>query len=376
MSVTTDSPTRSPAECWVLGFRAKAARARIPISAMLELTSRCNLRCRHCYLGNQTEQHRKRALERDTESVKASLREWADAGCLYLLITGGDPMMRKDFADVYRYARELGMIVTVFCDGILVTDKIIDLFRELPPRKVEISIYGATADTYESVTRVPGSHAKAWTGIRRLLDADIRVGLKTILMTLNTHELDAMEAQAKELGVGFRYDAAIFPCLPDGSGDPLDLRVSPEEVVAHETANPQRRAMWKEKILATERLPVTDRIYTCGAGATSFYTDPFGNLSPCLLTTHYRYQQGSRPFAKVWQEDLKQIRERRRTRSEGCMTGKLRGACSHCPAFNFLETGDEEVESEYMRKTTLLRYEAVIGSKQEGETEEDAATKP
>ncbi len=346
-----------PSIDWTLGFRTRAYADRIPISATLELTSRCNLRCRHCYLGNQEEQHSKRSQERDTAAVLASLDEWAAAGCLYLLITGGDPMMRKDFAQVYRHARELGMLVTVFCDGILVTPAIIELFKELPPRKVEVSIYGSTPETYETVTRVPGSHANAWRGIRRLHDNGIRIGLKTVLMSLNKHELDAMRDQARELGVPFRYDSAIFPCLPDGSNQqaPLDLRVSPEEIVAHDLGDPDRRRQWQEKIEATAKLPEDDRLYTCGAGATSFYIDPFGNLSPCLMTTHYRYRQDGKAFREVWDTDLMEIRKKKKTGKKSCLTGGLRGACSHCPAFNFLETGDEEVESDHTRKTVELR---------------------
>jgi len=188
-----------PSIDWTLGFRSRAYAERVPISATLELTSRCNLRCQHCYLGNQDEQHRKRDQERDTAAVMKSLGEWAEAGCLYLLITGGDPMMRKDFATVYRHARELGMLVTVFCDGILVTDPIIELFKEFPPRKVEVSIYGGTRETYETVTRVPGSHAAAWKGIRKLHENGIRIGLKTVLMTLNQHEQDMMEQPSRSV---------------------------------------------------------------------------------------------------------------------------------------------------------------------------------
>lgn len=352
---------------WTLGFRTRAYHGRVPISATLELTSRCNLRCQHCYLGNQDEQHRKRDQERDTAAVLKSLDEWAEAGCLYLLITGGDPMMRKDFPQVYRHARELGMLVTVFCDGILVNDAIIELFRELPPRKVEISIYGGTAATYETVTRVPGSHAAAWKGIRRLHENGIRIGLKTVLMTLNQHELDLMERQAAELGVPFRYDAAIFPCLPNGSDTPLDLRVDPEVVVQRDMASPERRKQWLDKIEQTAKLPEDDRLYSCGAGATSFYVDPFGNLSPCLMTTHYRYQQDGRAFREIWETDLSEIRKRRKTTRRTCLSGGLRGACTHCPAFNYLETGDEEQESDYIKKTTFMRYQAAMKWKQENQ---------
>ncbi len=342
---------------WPRRLNGKAAQARLPISATLELTRRCNLRCRHCYLGDQAEQHKQRALERDTEAVKTSLREWAEAGVLYLLITGGDPMMRRDFSEIYRQAREYGMVVTVFCDGILVTDRIVELFKELPPRRVGISIYGATAKTYEHITRIPGSYARAWNGIRRLLDAGIRVELKTILMTLNEQEREAMAAQAADWGVVFRHDTAIFPCLPDGSTQPLDLRVTPEQAVAHDMADPKRRAQWRNVIETLEKTSAGDRLYTCGAGASHFYCDPYGNLSPCLITTRYRYAQGDRPFHELWRDELSEIRKKRRTRSDTLLAGPLRGACAHCPAMNYLENGDEEQESDFMRKTTLLRHQ-------------------
>ncbi len=374
MNSETSIQERGPAatgesQGWTVGLRTRAAKARIPLSAVLELTSRCNLRCRHCYLGSQDHQVANRERECDTAAVMRSLDEWADAGCLYLLITGGDPMMRADFPDVYRHACELGMVVTVFCDGILVTDRILALFRELPPRKVEISIYGATAATYENVTRVPGSHARAWEGIRRLHDGGIRVGLKTMLMTLNQHELEAMALQASGLGVPFRFDAAVFPCIaggPQPSPSPVDLRVTPEEAVRLDMAVPEQRGKWVRSVRSGRGSPDTDRLYPCGAGTTSFYADPYGFLSPCLMTRLYRYPGQGRAFQDLWRDELARIRDRKPTRSDTSFNGAMRGACTHCPAFNEVETGDEETESDYMRKTTRLRYEAVVAIEERG----------
>jgi MoaA/NifB/PqqE/SkfB family radical SAM enzyme len=357
----------APKQDWTSRFRAKAGRNRVPIMAMLELTSRCNLRCQHCYLGDQGEQHRKRALEQDTDAVKQSIAEWAEAGVLFLIITGGDPMMRRDFAEIYQHAREQGMHVTVYCDGILITDKIIALFREFPPRKVEISIYGATAETYETVTRVPGSHALAWKGIQRLLDNGIRVALKTVLMTLNQHELDAMEAQAKERGLPFRFDAAIFPCLSVGGKEPIDLRVSPEVAVRFDLQDESRRESWRSRIEKVKDLPESEYLYTCGAGQTAFYSDPFGELSPCLLTTQYRYASRGRSFSDIWADDLFALRKKKKTRIDNAFSGCLRGACSHCPAMNYLETGDEEQESAYMRAIAERRYAKTMSAAEDRE---------
>lgn len=355
-------PVQPDDKSWAAGFRARTTQARLPVFGVLELTSRCNLRCQHCYLGSQTNQHLKKDLERDTESVLKSLDEWAEAGCLYLLITGGDPMMRTDFPEVYRHAAELGMLVTVFCDGILVTDRIIELFIEYPPHKVDISIYGATATTYETVTRIPGSHALAWKGIRRLHSNDIRLALKTMVLTLNQHELEAMADQAEELDCDFRFDSAVFPCLPDGSKEPLSLRVEPEVMVQYDAGTTERREMWAKSIEMTRQLPENDRLYNCGAGRTLFYCDPYGNLSPCLMTTNYSYSAEGRSFQDVWRDDVGKICERKWTKPAGSLTGALRGACSHCPAVNYVETGDEEVESDYMRNLARHRYEAVMAA--------------
>lgn len=351
---------------WTDAFRARATRTRTPIAATLELTRRCNLRCIHCYLGDQAEQHRLRDQELGTEAVKAALSEWVEAGCLYLTITGGEPLLRPDFADIYRHARELGLVVTVFSNGTLVADGIVALFRELPPRKVEISLYGATAETHDAITSVPGSYAHAWTGIRRLQAGGIRVVLKTILMTANRYELEAMERQATEIGADFRHDAAIFPCLHGGSRAPLALRVPPEEAVRADLATPKRRAMWREKIEQTAVHPASDRLYACAAGQTHFHADPFGGLSPCVLADNYRRDATGRAFKEVWSGDLAEIRSRQHSQVGGSLFGELRGACAHCPAFNRLETGDEERESDYMIKTTNLRYEMAMGQKDEG----------
>ena len=342
---------------WTGEFRARTGRARIPTSAMLELTRRCNLRCVHCYLGDQVRQHALRHRERRPEEVKAALAEWAEAGCLHLLLTGGDPMLRPDFAEVYRHARELGMVVTVYGNGTLVTDEIVALFRELPPRKVEISLYGATAATHDAVTGVPGSHERAWTGIRRLHAAGIRIALKTMLLTANRHELEAMERQARELGVDFRHDAAVFPCIEDASPAPLALRVPPGEAVQRDLSRPGRKQKWRETIERVAAFPEDERLYACAAGKTFFHADPFGGYSPCLLATRYGCESAGRPFHELWDGPLADIRRRRRGQPA---SGPLRGACTHCPAFNALETGDEERDSEYMMTTARLRYQMAL----------------
>ncbi|HEX9731033.1 MAG TPA: radical SAM protein [Thermoanaerobaculia bacterium] len=348
---------------WMSQFRKRSSAERIPISGILELTTSCNLKCVHCYLGPQEEQRAKRGLEMSTERVKEVIDEIVASGCLYVVITGGDPMVRKDFPEIYRHAKERGLIVTVFCDGILVTDKIVELFQELPPFNVDVSLYGATAETYETVTRVPGSFPKMLRGIERLRQGGIRFSLKTVLMTINKHEVPAMRRIAEKLGVSFRMDAAIFPCLPTHDHEPLGLRVDPREAVELELADPEVLKQWTDYSDLRKDQPPAENLYTCGAGVTNFYVDPLGYASPCLMTTQYRHSLADKSFASLWARELKQLRSNKPRADYGCNSCEMKTACTGCPAFNYLENGAEDVKSAYVCETTKHRWNAIQEAK-------------
>ncbi len=340
-------------------FRRRTIHQRVPISGILELTSRCNLKCVHCYLGPQEEQRKKRDLEMSTEQAKDVIDQIAASGCLYLVITGGDPMVRKDFPEVYRHAKEKGLIVTVFCDAILVTDRIVRLFQEYPPYNVDVSVYGATAETYEKVTRVKGSFPRFLEGIDRLIQGGIRFSLKTVLMTINKHELAGMREAAARLGVKFRVDSAIFPCLPTHDHEPLDLRVEPREAVELELSDPDQLRQWVEYADRHRDLPDSEQLYNCGAGVTNFYIDPLGYVSPCLMTTNYRHSLAGRSFDSLWANELVQLRTKKPRADYTCNSCEMKVACTGCPAFNYQENGQEDVKSEYVCETTQHRWRAI-----------------
>lgn len=372
---------------WTVDLRLRAMRERIPLSGMLELTQRCNLRCRHCYLGESAQCHHggDGARELNARQWAARFQEWTAAGCLNLLITGGEPLIRPDFPEIYRYAVEAGMLVTVFTNGTRVTPAIAQSFHDLPPRNVEISLYGATARTFDNVTRTPGAYEQAWRGIRCLLDANVRLGLKSILMTLNQHELVAMAEQAAGLGLPFRYDPLICPplhaarkprnndldgertgdgasCADSETSAILALRTPPEQVAAVKQSmapfrppaatlseterNPSAHAFARKP---EPKRPHGGNLYSCAAGATLFFADPFGAYAPCLMTVNDKVSgDGSRTFQEIWENELVSIRHRKRKRS---VAGFDTGQSGHadCPAMNLLETGDPEIASSYVR---------------------------
>ena len=354
------SSTRDNQE-YLQEFNKKAAQHRIPVSGTIDLTYGCNLKCRHCYLGGKTSNRENQDKELGTAEWQTIIDEITDAGCLYLLITGGEPLSRKDFKPIYCQAKTRGLLITVFTNGTLITQDILELFTEFTPKAIEVTLYGAAAETYERITGVPGSYEKCLTGIRKLIDHRINVKLKTILMTLNREEFFAVENLAKEWGIKFRFDAAVFPGLK-GDKTPIKLRVSAEEAVEKEFSDLHRAQEWKNFFARMQKLPVQDTLYPCGAGKTHFHIDPYGSLQPCLMVKdpdlEYNLIGGS--FLTGWNEVVSRISDKKVGINLPCYRCEKKSLCGFCPGFFELENGTEEVYSRYLCTMGHLRFEKIM----------------
>jgi radical SAM protein with 4Fe4S-binding SPASM domain len=338
-------------------FCRRVTELRVPISGALEITHRCNLRCVHCYVGSARYGKNSQRSEMDTGKVLSVLDEIRGAGCLYLLLTGGEPLLRHDFGEVYEHAKKNGMIVTVFTNGTLINQKIVDLFADLPPQVVEISLYGATRETYEKVTGVSGSFRSCMKGIESLLERGIKLTLKTILMSANSREFYEIERIAKSYGVKFRFDAAISPSF-DGDMSPISLRVPIEEALEKELSDENRCAEWKKFVSSYGDVKLNEKLYNCGAGVTSFHIDPTGFLMPCLMVKHLKYDLLSGSFADGWLQmsGLSGLKAEPDRLCRNCSATIL---CGYCPGFFLLENGNENLLSHYLCDLGRARYSAI-----------------
>ncbi len=334
-------------------FSGKVEGRRIPISGSLALTHRCNLGCLHCYA---------RERQPDAAGAEMGTGQWLkvisdikDAGCLYLLLTGGEPLLREDFSEIYTFAKRNGFLVTLFTNGTLVTAEIATLLRQLPPRLVEICLYGASAKTHDRVTGVPGSFARARQGIETLIGQGIHVGLKSVLMTLNLDEFPAIEDLAKSYGVKFRLDAAIFPTL-DGDCRPTDLRVTPEQAVAREFSDPGRVSDWREFLDRFQASPGGEKMYVCGAGKTTFHIDPRGWLYPCLMVRAHKYSLAGGSFQTGWTGEISRVQEQVVAGDFPCSDCEQKLLCGYCPGFFDLENGRSQELSAYMCALGMERH--------------------
>jgi radical SAM protein with 4Fe4S-binding SPASM domain len=335
----------------------RVGNQRIPISGSLEVTMRCNLRCQHCYIPGERRASRSER-ELSLAEIERILDEVTDAGCLWLLLTGGEPLLRRDFLDIYAYALRKGLILTLFSNGTLVNRRIADYLAEWRPFNIEISLYGATQETYERVTGITGSYARCRRGIDLLLERKLPLSLKTVVMTLNQHELEQMKALADSLGVQFRFDPIINPAL-DGSARPSFLRLTAEEVVEIEKADPDRARRWPEHFRQNQVMPISDRrMYLCGAGKQAFHIDAAGRLCPCLTARRPSYDLRSGSFQEGWDQFLPQVTTRQYSANFPCLGCELRFLCAQCPAVAELEHGESEKQVEFLCQVAKLRRDA------------------
>lgn len=336
---------------------------RGPLNATIEVTRRCPLACAHCYnnlpMNDRGAQHN----ELTTDELRRILDEMADAGCLWLLLTGGEIFARRDFLEIYTHAKRRGFIVTLYTNGTLITEAVADYLAEWRPFGIEITLYGRTRETYERLTGVPGSYDRCMRGIRLLLDRGLPLKLKTVGVTINKHEVRAMQQFADELGVEFRFDTEMNPRI-DCSQSPLAVRLTPEECVEFDLQDPERISEWHlfaERFLRpVHSAETSDQLYHCGGGVDSFSINPYGHMSICVLSQQDTFDLRGGSFSDGWHEFLHRVRSRKKvTRTTKCTSCELKAMCGMCPANGELENGDPEAPVDFLCQVAHLRAHAL-----------------
>jgi radical SAM protein with 4Fe4S-binding SPASM domain len=348
-----------------LGIQKQTANRRVPLLGTIEISHRCNLACAHCYNNLPVIDHEAAGAELSVDEYRGILDELADLGCLWLLFTGGEVFARPDFLEIYTYAKRKGFIITIFTNATAITPKIADALAEWRPFRIEITLYGATRETYERVTRRPGSFERCLRGIRLLSERDLPISLKTMALTLNRHEIAAMERFAKEeLRLGFKFDAMINPRI-DRSLSPLAVRLSASDVVGLDAGHEARRCEWEEFAAKYTSLPHTPEeehnLYHCGGGMNSFAIDPAGRMRICQLSQRDAYDLRQGTFREGWEHFLVSVRKRRIARPTKCTRCQIKAMCGMCPAMGELENGDPEKPVDFLCRTAHLRS-YVIGA--------------
>ncbi len=332
-------------------------RRRIPLGGGAELTERCNLNCVHCCINRPASDREAKKRELTTSEWFKVIDDAARRECLWFQLTGGEPLLRPDFIDIYLHAKKKGMFVSVYTNATLIDEKMADLFAVYPPRRTEISVYGATKETYERVTRVAGSFERCMKGIDLLSERGVPLKIKTMAMSVNRHEIGRLKEFADSLGAEFQFDPLITSRYDGGRG-PTEVCLSPEEIVELDKADPERKAAWEKLCQGKIGPPPEGLLYPCEMGRFSFHVDAHGFLMPCLSLRTVRYDLKKGSFDDGFNNFFAEVLKERETKRTKCSSCDLRILCYQCPAWSQTENGDNETPVEYLCEVAKARKDA------------------
>ncbi len=329
---------------------------RLPLDGSIDLTYRCNNNCCHCWLRIPAASKEKRE-ELTFKEIMYLVDEARKMGCRRWSISGGEPMLRPDFPEIFDYITSNCISYTLNTNGALITPEIARLMRRKGSKLV--ALYGATSDVHDHITRNPGSFEATMRGFARLKEAGAGFTVQLIPMTDNYHQFGEMVQLAESLSSHWRIGAAWLYLSAEGDPEKnreiLRQRLDPAEVIRLD----QPDLSYEEWMANKEdhrycHIGRDDRLFaSCIDARRDFHIDPYGQMTfcgyikdPALL---YDLRKGS--FKECWEEFIPSLADKVRGGSEyleNCASCELRGDCRWCPVYGYLEHRRFSAKVEYL----------------------------
>ena len=348
-------------------LHAKAADLGIPITANFELTARCNFNCKMCYI------HSSKGIDAEKE---LSAEKWIgiaeeakSLGSLYVLLTGGEPLLRSDFAEIYTAICNMGMVVYLNTNASLITEELFDLFEKYPPFRVNVSLYGASEETYRSLCGTKHFRTVV-NNIRRLKSMGINVYLTCSITRYNKDDLFEIQKLADDLGCHLKAASYLYPpsrkCDPEiGSNlarlSPLEAaekKIEFEKIHYDEETFYSRIGgfVYSADYIINDHNDIDEGYEVlCRAGKSSLWIDWKGNLAACGMFGDERFSLKKMTLSEAWRsvnEDTVKIRL-----PIECRNCRYRAFCNVCAAVCRTETGSFDSVPRYVCDLQKNLYE-------------------
>lgn len=259
----------------------KVREQRILFDVSLELTYRCNLDCFFCY--NDRE---KPGTYLSLDQYETLLNDLAGMQTMFLMLTGGEPMVHPHFFEIGRMARDLGFVVRVRTNGHSLTPRVAErLKKEVQPYMVDVSLHGATAEVHDRQTRVPGSFDRLVKNLANAKQAGLRCSVISTPTAWNEHQVEEMFALCDSLEVPFRFQG---PVAPRDNGDITPLQIQPAEETWNRITAILASRQETPPVMDDGCTPEADAELNpeeramCGVGVAGVDIDPYGNVQACM----------------------------------------------------------------------------------------------
>lgn len=325
---------------------------RLPLCGNLDITYRCNNNCRHCWVNIPVESDRI-ADELTFEEARALVDDARLMGCRSWSFSGGEPMLRDDFVDVFDYITRRSISYSLNTNGTLITPQIARLMKRRGVKLV--SIYGADAKVHDHITRTAGSFDSAMQGIARLKEAGAGFTIQIVPMKDNFHQYKQMIHLAKSLSSHWRIGAGWLYLAPEGNPERnreiKRQRLLPEKIIELDPPEIPNDMVQSKRLVHKSR--VKGLYYDCVSNRNAFYVNPYGYMSFCPFVRdaehYYNLRQGS--FQEGWERFIPSLAARIKINSEykeNCGACELYRDCHWCPVYAYLEHGRHEAKVEYL----------------------------
>lgn len=337
----------------------KADLTHTPIGGTMELLPLCNMNCKMCYV-------RKSKTEMDAEGRMLSCDEWlsiadeaVEAGTLFLLLTGGEPLLYPEFRRLYSALAQKGLILSVNTNGTLIDEKWADFFAKYGCRRLNITLYGKNDETYAALCRNPKGFSQVMRAAKLLKDRQVPFRLTCSVTPQNVDELPELYAIARDLNVPLQAASYMFPASRRGKRAAEQYRLTPEEagknvVRCYQYMNPQVNMEIASR-LTLDKTKNPGKLkkaqgFSCHAGHSGFWMNWKGELLPCGMFSEPKISLLEHSFRECWDEIVKKCEEM--PQCQKCMECELQNICQVCPACCYTEGGSTDAWPEYACRMT------------------------
>ena len=348
-------------------LHGRGLRLGLPVGGNFELTARCNFDCPMCYVHLKQE-------DIDAQGRELTARQWIDlaqkardAGMVFVLLTGGEPFVRKDFFEIYHAMKQMGLLISINSNGSMLSGEIRRRLMEDPPFRINVSLYGGSRETYCRMCGQP-AYDRVVENVAALKAAGIDVRLNVSVTPYNRQDLAAICQKAEELGVHVKLASYMYPSVrvnggQYGAGDRLSPEAAAEAAVEWDTLRMEPE-VFAQRAEAMHALSLTeerecgadlDEGVGCRAGRTTFWMTWDGRMTPCGMMPDPVTHPLETGFDAAWRR-LREQTEQLRMPGK-CGTCPKRGGCPVCAAVCVTETGRFDGVPEYVCAMTDAVFE-------------------
>ena len=353
----------------------RATKHGVPLGGTLELLPLCNMNCDMCYVRLSREEMEARGRLRGANEWLRLAEEMKQNGVLFLLLTGGEPLLHPDFKEIYLGLLKLGMIVTINTNGTLIDWEWARFFGKHKPRRINITLYGKDETAYMSLCHYRDGFVRTAEAVRLLRTQGVDIKLNGSMTQMNRADARALVRIAKDWEVPITVDTYMYPAVRERDRDyDWGVRLTPSQ--AAETKLEIMQEMLSEegyrnycqnrmeqgfcRVEGTEHCGVR-----CRAGRSSFVINWQGRMTPCLIMSWIEEDVFERGFAEAWKRIREQVAGIRV--SGQCMACEHRNICPSCAVSAYLETGQTDGVPEYLCEYTKELMEGLKRGREQSE---------